>query len=269
MRGLIALSACAFAAVAAPFDADAALDVRLAVKPASPRAGAEAVIELRTYRRADGRLKVADPVGFVFRVHAVSLGGRIARVPVIRVRRGLWRGVFRFDRARRWIVRVANFAKLPGLPVEVRPAVTTQSPAGFGPLGLPGCGPPSPRNRAAGQTFPARGEALGTALGGQLWALFFNGEWASSDSAVLAGVVGKQVKIVFRMTGAGAFDIAAIGPDAARVEPVSGPTFHPSSTWTRPGLEWGTVWILPQPGCWQIHAKHGIVTGDVWVLVKS
>jgi hypothetical protein len=268
MRGLTALSACAFAAAAAPFGAHAALDVRLAVKPGSPRAGTEAVIELRTYRRADGRMRVADPVSFVFRVHAVSPAGTIARVPVIRVRRGLWRGVFRFDRASRWVVRVANFAKLRGVPVRVRPAVTTQSPAGFGALGQPSCEPPSPRNEA-GQTFPARGEVFGTATGGQLWALFFTGEWASSRSAVLAAVVGRNVKIVFRMTGFGTFDVGAIGPNALGVEPVSGPTFHTSSTWTRPGREWGTLWNFPQPGCWRIHAKHGIVTGDVWVLVKS
>lgn len=273
----MALSASALAAVAAPCGADAALEVRLAVKPARPHAGEAAEIRLRTYtpfRRSDGsccRLVPSDPRGYPFRVEAVSPRGVAVRVRMSRARPGLWGGVFRFGRAGRWQLRVANYA--PGyrgarLFVRVRPAMPASQPAGFGALGRPGCGPPSPRN-AAGQTFPARGEVLGTAAGGQLWALFFNGEWASSDSAVLEGVVGKEVKIVFRMTGSGTFEIAATAPDGTRVGPVWGPVFHPSSTWTRPGREWGTSFVFTQAGCWRIQGRDGGATGDVWLVVRS
>ena len=277
MRGLIALSACAFAAVAAPFGADAALEVRLAVKPAKPHAGEAAEIRLRTYTpfvRKDGsccRLVPSDPRGYPFRVEAVSPRGVPVRIGMSRARPGFWRGVFRFARAGRWQVRVVNYAPAyrgARLFVRVGPAAPAPQPAGFGALGRPGCGPPSPRN-SSGQTFPARGEVFGTAAGGQLWALFFNGEWASRDSAVLAGVVGEEVKIVFRMTGLGTFDIAATAPGGTRIGPAWGPVFHPSSTWTRPGREWGTSFVFTQTGCWRIHATHGGVSGDVWLLVES
>jgi hypothetical protein len=273
----MALSASALAAVAAPFGADAALEVRLAVKPARLHAGDEAEIRLRTYtpfRRRDGsccRLIPSDPRGYPFRMEAVSPRGVPVRVGMSRAGPGLWRGVFRFGRAGRWQVRVANYApeyRGARLFVRVRPAVPAPQPAGFGALGQPGCGPPSPRN-AAGQTFPARGEVLGTAAGGQLWALFFNGEWASPDSAVLEGVVDREMKIVFRMTGSGTFEIAAIAPDGTRVGPVWGPVFHPSSTWTRPGREWGTSFVFTQPGCWRIQGRDGGATGDVWLVVRS
>jgi hypothetical protein len=253
------------------------MGVRLAVKPASPRAGAEALIELRPFwplERKDGsccRFVAADPRGYPFRLEAVSPTGRLFRLRVTRTRPFLWRGSFRFDRPGRWQLRVANYApeyRGARLFVRVRRAVPAPQPAGFGALGQPGCGPPSPRNRA-GQTFPARGEVLGTAAGGQLWALFFNGEWASSDSAVLQGVVGKEVKIVFRMTGSGTFDVAATAPDGTRVGPVWGPVFHPSSTWTRPGREWGTSFVFTQPGCWRIQGRDGGATGDVWLVVRS
>jgi hypothetical protein len=276
MKGLIALFVCALTALAVPSGVDAALEVRLAVKPARPHAGEEAQIRLRTYTpfvRKDGsccRLLASDPQGYPFRVEAVSPHGAVLRVRMSRARPGLWRGAFRFLRAGLWQIRVANYApdyRRARIFVAVRSAVPTP-PVGFGPLGGPSCDPPSPRNRA-GETFPARGEVLGTAVGGKLWALFFNGEWASSESAVLAGVVGKRVKIVFRMTGSGGFDIAAIAPDGTRVGPVWGPVFHPSSTWTRPGLEWGAGFVFPQPGCWRIHAKNGNVAGDVWLLVRS
>jgi hypothetical protein len=276
MRGLVALCAFGVAAVVLPSTASAAMGVRLAVKPASPRAGAEAVIELRPFWplvRKDGsccRSVAADPRGYPFRLEALSPTGRLSRVRVTRTRPSLWRGRFRFEAAGRWQLRVANYApdyRRARVFVHVRSTVPTR-PAVFGPPGQPGCEPPSPRN-SAGQRFPALGEVFGTAVGGQLWALFFRGEWASPDASVLAGVVGKEVKIVFRMTGFGTFDIAAVAPDGARIGPTWGPVFHPSSTWTRPGREWGTGFVFTKPGCWRIHATHDGVSGDVWLVVES
>jgi hypothetical protein len=281
MRGLFAFCACIVLTLAVPAVAGAALEVRLAVTPVSPEAGQRVDVRLRTYTpfvRAGGsccRLIPADPRGYPFRVQAVSPQGRVIRVRLVRARAGLWRGAFRFSSAGRWQLRVANYGPsyrgAPGSPrlfVVVRRAAPAPPSAGFGVLGRPGCAPPSPRNRDA-QRFPALGEVFGTAVGGQLWALFFRGEWASSDSAVLAGVVGEEVKIVFRITGFGKFAVAATGPDDASVGPVWGPVFHPSSSWTRPGREWGASFVFAQPGCWRIRATHGDVAGDVWVLVKS
>jgi hypothetical protein len=277
MRGLVALCAFCVAAVVLPSTANAAMGVRLAVKPASPRAGTDARIELRPFWprvRRDGsccRSVAADPRGYPFRLEALSPTGRLFRVRVTRARPFLWRGRFRFDRAGRWQLRVANYApdyRSARLFVRVRSPVPAPLPDAFGPLGAARCEPPSPRNRT-GHSFPALGEVFGTGFGGQLWALFFRGKWASADAAVLAGVVGKEVKIVFRMTGFGEFEIAATGPDGARIGPAWGPVFHPSSTWTRPGREWGTSFVFTQPGCWRIHATHGGVSGDVWLLVKS
>jgi hypothetical protein len=277
MRGLVALCACSVAAVMLPSAASAAMGVRLAVKPASPRAGAEALVELRPLlplQRKDGsccRFVAADPRGYPFRLEAVSPTGRLFRVRVTRTRPFLWTGSFRFDRPGRWQLRVANYApdyRAARVFVRVRSSVATPQPAGFGPLGAAGCEPPSARNRA-GQRFPALGEVFGTGVGGQLWALFFGGDWASAESAVLAGVVGKEVKIVFRITGSGTFDIAATAPGGTRIAPAWGPVFHPSSTWRRPGREWGTSFVFTQTGCWRIHATHGGVSGDVWLLVES
>jgi hypothetical protein len=253
------------------------MGVRLSVKPSSPQAGAEVLIELRPFwplQRKNGsccRLVAADPRGYPFHVQAVSPSGTTFRVRVMRTRRFVWTGVFRFNRAGRWQIRVANFApeyRGAQIFVGVRKTLPTPPPTGFASLGQPGCDPPSARN-SVGRTFPALGEVFGTAVGGQLWALFFHGAWASADTAVLEGVIGKDVKIVFRITGAGRFRVEAVGPDGTARAPVSGPTHHPSSTWTRPGSEWGTQFVFHHPGCWRIHASHGTVAGDVWLLVRS
>ncbi|MBE3560765.1 MAG: hypothetical protein IMW89_16320 [Ktedonobacteraceae bacterium] len=69
----------------------------------------------------------------------------------------------------------------------------------------------------------------------------------------------------------------AIDSNGGQVKPVWGPTYHASSTWHRPGQEWGTGFTLPRPGCWDLHvtrsgitwegAVRGHVTGDVFLLI--
>lgn len=213
--------------------------VRLEVTPERPIVGAAARIELRA-----GRL---------VRVEAVAPRGRVLRVRMTRAGRSRWTGAIRFDREGRWTIRAARAR----LSVTVRPRAPAP-PQGFGPLGRAGCDPPSPR---VGQ------EVFGTALGGRLWALFFSGTWASAEAAVLDGVVGKRAKIVFRWSEP-AFPVAAMAPDGTMLDPES-QTFHPSSTWRRPGSEWGTIWIFSQPGCWRIHVTAGGAAADVWLLVRS
>jgi hypothetical protein len=93
--------------------------------------------------------------------------------------------------------------------------------------------------------FPER---QGVGKGATLYALFF-----PTGPAIVAGT---EIKVVWRMTGTGAFTIAATGPDTTKVTPVWGPEPHGGSTFERPGDEWGTGWSFPEPGCWTITATR-------------
>ncbi len=145
-----------------------------------------------------------------------------------------------------------------------RLSVRAQPPAGFDPPGAPGCAPASPR---------VQSDVFGTATGTQLWALMgFNpvgSSFADDRTAGLAGVVGKNVKIVFRMTLGVPAVFYAVAPDGARVPPVWGPEAHGSSTWTRPGYEWGAGFVFTEPGCWRIHAAAPPAQGDIWLSIRS
>jgi hypothetical protein len=125
------------------------------------------------------------------------------------------------------------------------------------PMAWQGCRPSSPAAPWAKGTGLI--EVHGSATPGvSLWALVF---------ARVPVPVGQQVKIVWRMTGAGAFTVAgrdARGP--ARLP--DGPGQHGSSTWDRPGQEWGTVWVFPRSGCWHLRAIHGTASGDVWLRAR-
>jgi hypothetical protein len=77
------------------------------------------------------------------------------------------------------------------------------------------------------------------------------------------------VKIVFRMTSGVPTVFYAVAPDGRTVLPVSGPTPHTGSTWSRPGSEWGSQFVFETPGCWRIHAGAGPAQGDVWLVVRS
>jgi hypothetical protein len=253
-----------------------ALEVRLSVKPNSPRALEPARIELRTYLprvRADGSccwLQPGGPPAYPFRVEATSPAGKTSRVRLAQSQGNLWQGTFRFPLPGRWLVRVVNSDvpnPLPGarprLWVRIRPAAATPPPPGFGPLGRAGCSPPSPAN----PEVTGFRDVFGTAVGGErIWALPFlpGGEWARTDAAVFDGVAGKVMKIVFRMREYHAF--SAVGPDGTASKPAWGPVAHSDSNWNRPGREWGAGFLLSEPGCWRIRAGR---VGDVWLLIRS
>src|SRR6266536_4546535 len=109
-RGCFAVVA-TLGALAFPASAAAALEVRLAVVPATPTAGARAVVRVRpywTYLRPDGSCckLVAASVNYPFKVEAVSPAGRVLRVIVRRTsNRYVWAGPFVFRSAGRWTVR--------------------------------------------------------------------------------------------------------------------------------------------------------------------
>jgi hypothetical protein len=99
----------------------------------------------------------------------------------------------------------------------------------------------------------------GAAGRAQLWALVFS---------PLPLHAGREVKIVWRMTGRGALSLYAESPAGERVAPGFGPDAHSQSTWDRPGDEWGSGFTFPAPGCWRVHASRVDASGDVWFLVE-
>jgi hypothetical protein len=218
----------------------------LSVQPANPQVGVPVVVQLQTQRplaRAPSIVAIS-PVGDPFRLRVVRTRNRRA-----------WRGHFTFEIGGNWELR-ARRAR-----VRVAVAGFTPPPPGFGPLGAADCAPPSPRSE---------NEIFGTAFGAQFWALVFAppSSWATSDTAVFDGVLGKEIKIVFKLTGGAPSEFFAVAPDGRRTQPVWGPTIHSSSSWKRPGDEWGAGFVFSQPGCWRIHASS-LGSGDIWFIARS
>ena len=118
---------------------------------------------------------------------------------------------------------------------------------------------PSPILKSA-NSFP---EIQGTMQSdGELWALlFFDAAHANED-----------LKFVWRITftGAGAgFHAQAENEKGTVLLPVWGPDFHESSTWKRPGQEWGTGFNFPTPGCWTITVTSGATKGEIYLDVLA
>jgi len=104
--------------------------------------------------------------------------------------------------------------------------------------------------------------AQGSASGGQFWAIM---------SFPSSGTVDDGEKFVLRMTGSGPLNVTAVGPGGEVVTPTQGPILHSagSSSWNAPGDEWGSGWVFDEPGCWDMHAVRGNVTGDIWFNVAA
>jgi hypothetical protein len=127
-------------------------------------------------------------------------------------------------------------------------------------LGAARCHPPSP----AKPWHPSGGgsgliEVHGTARGGELWGLVF---------ASVPLPVGQQVKIVWRMTGAGPLQVTATRSDGTPARRTFGPEEHGGSTWDRPGDEWGTGFVFPKAGCWDLHLARTSGSGDAWLVAR-
>jgi hypothetical protein len=79
---------------------------------------------------------------------------------------------------------------------------------------------------------------------------------------------GEELKIVWRVTGAGPLRVVFSGPDGKRRPLVFGPERHSgASTYRRPGDEWGTGFRFASTGCWHIHLARDTIAGDVWLDV--
>jgi hypothetical protein len=230
---------CALVALAViGLGATGAGETRLAVTPASPAAGDTAIIAARG--------KLTAPVV----VRLTTPRRTSTRLRLRRVNRTLWRGAYRFTFPGTWTLTLKRASRR----VEVGPYPEST----FVPLGVPGCAPPSPGNAI---TREARGS-------GTLWALLEGGRFGDPHGAVLDGVVGKDTKIVWRMTGQGDLALSAIGPNATTVAP-TWVKAHDASNWKRPGDEWGSGFTFTQAGCWRLHAERADSSGDLWLVVRS
>ena|ERR1700694_2977859 len=115
------------------------------------------------------------------------------------------------------------------------------------------------------QPFPIQGgvdnfpEVQGYSAHQELWALLFTPPEPFQ--------VNEDVKIVWRMTGTGTFNIIAQQDDGTKIQPIFGPTEHGGSNWNRPGQEWGTGFHFPKVGCWRILITFGPDTGEADFLV--
>jgi len=137
-------------------------------------------------------------------------------------------------------------------PSFAEPSTDTSSVS----LGAPGCRPESPIT-VGGDGFP---EVRGTGQEATLYGLIM----ATSQRPVFAG---EEVKIVWRMTGAGPLRLS-LSDAAGTMEPLLwGPTSHGGSTYHRPGDEWGAGYRFPSPGCWRLHAQRTVGSADVWLQV--
>lgn len=151
---------------------------------------------------------------------------------------------------RPWIAKLVGAAVISACALRVTQAWQESTPPFVPPTT---CGPPATLTKSA-IGFP---EARAVSVNAEVWALFFHALHAN-----------RRVKIVWRMTGAGRFAVTAYSPNGVRLEPESGPDFHPSSNWNRRGDEWGTWFTFPSAGCWILHASREGSYGDLWVDVK-
>jgi hypothetical protein len=126
------------------------------------------------------------------------------------------------------------------------------------PQGGTGCDPASP---VVGSGLP---ETLGTSSGVSVgWGLL----WAQPPIPV-----GLLTKMVFRVTGDGPTEIAAIHDDGTEMVPQWGPNEHGRgsvSSYGRPGREWGMAFSFPKGGCWTVRFIIGEDTIDFWLNVKE
>jgi hypothetical protein len=93
---------------------------------------------------------------------------------------------------------------------------------------------------------------------GSLWMLVFGS---------LPMSAGRDIKIVWRMTGSKDFSFKATDAHGLEVKPLWGPEGHGSSSWVHPGAEVGIGYNFPHAGCWDIHLDRGDTAGDAWLMV--
>jgi hypothetical protein len=119
--------------------------------------------------------------------------------------------------------------------------------------GREGCSPATPIDTAQGN------ELRGTMTAGQLYGI--------AMGTAIPPKVGDPLKIVWRMTGRGPLRVMVTGPGGRHAPLTFGPDPHPSSTYHRPGDEWGTGFRFDRSGCWRVHLARTDTSGDVWLAI--
>lgn len=149
------------------------------------------------------------------------------------------------------------------IPEEPSPTSTVghvRSPSSFVPLGRAECSPSSPFLPWPEDGTPGGlAEVRATASDIDVWGLF----WSTPPLPV-----DEEIKIVWRVTGIGEFDIRAT-QGTTEADLTFGPNPHQGSNFQRPGDEWGTAFVFPSPGCWEIEITRGADTAYVWVEVEA
>src|SRR5713226_3725667 len=118
-------------------------------------------------------------------------------------------------------------------------SVASPSPSGgyLGSIGTTGCKPAA--------TFHYLGGAAEAGIDtsrGSVWALFFTS---------VPPTANQEIKVSWRMTGAGDFAFQVSDAQGKTVPLVWSPEGHVSSSWNHPGNEVGTGFKFPHSGCWQ------------------
>jgi hypothetical protein len=112
------------------------------------------------------------------------------------------------------------------------------------------------------------GEVSVPAEGFEVWALLFATYHMTIGQPVFIPQ-DEEIKIVWRVTGEGDVSVQALGPDGSTLPPVWGPEGHIGSNWDRPGDEWGTGWVFPEPGCWSIEVERGDAVAYMDVDIRA
>jgi hypothetical protein len=103
-------------------------------------------------------------------------------------------------------------------------------------------------------------EIHATSTGGEVWGL-------ALGPGPVPPLVGETLKIVWRVTGSGPLEIRFTDPSGRRHPLTFGPEAHSSSSYHRPGDEWGSGFRFTRAGCWHIRLQRVRTTGDVWLEV--
>jgi hypothetical protein len=146
-----------------------------------------------------------------------------------------------------WLTIACSSSSYVSNSVKTSPTVSI---GGFlGSLGKLGCAPPA--------TIEGSETGLDSKRG-SFWALFFSPVPPSA---------GKEIKVVWRMTGSGAFTFRISDAGGKTVPLAWGPQGHHGSNWNHPGDEVGTGFNFPHRGCWDIHVARLETYGDLWLEV--
>jgi hypothetical protein len=132
----------------------------------------------------------------------------------------------------------------------------------LGSLGSAGCEPaaafhPAPPAIVGGDALPEAGMDNSR---GSFWALVYD---------TVPPRAGQEVKVTWRMTGAGDFAFRVSDLEGNTIPLTAGPVPHISSSWVHPGSEVGTGFKFPHAGCWQIHVAKPDVDADLWLAVVA